>query len=401
MRALLVTTGSRGDVEPFVALARGLADAGHTATLAAPARFAPLASTHGVEHLGLDDSLFELQDELATKGALAAVTGSAKAKPALRRFLLDVADLADVPADVVVHHPKTLAAPSLAERIGVPAVAAQLIPLFQPTSAFPAPVLSARIPRFLNRATWRLVSAIEAPWRKVLTEVHREHLGLRTPLIGLAERIARDGALNAWSPHLLPAPPEWPAHAQPLGFWRTPAGAATPPQALVDFLGAGDPPVYVGFGSMVVRDPAALGRTVRDGLRRAGRRGVVVTGAGAIELEGDDDVLVLEQAPHHWLLPRVTAAVHHGGVGTLAAALAAGVPQVIRPFMGDQTFWARRAAELGVAVPVRRLTADSLGAALGTAAGLADRAADLAEALALEDGVTAAVRRLEATVAGH
>jgi sterol 3beta-glucosyltransferase len=126
---------------------------------------------------------------------------------------------------------------------------------------------------------------------------------------------------------------------------------------------------------------------------------VVVTGAGAIELEGDDDVLVLEQAPHGWLLPRVTAAVHHGGVGTLAAALAAGVPQIIRPFMGDQAFWARRAEEMGVAVPARRLTAESFAAALGTAAGLTARAQTLARALDEEDGVRAAVRRIERTIA--
>src|SRR5690606_16355151 len=110
-------------------------------------------------------------------------------------------------------------------------------------------------------------------------------------------------------------------------------------QELLDFLDAGPAPVHVGFGSMLTRNPAALGTAVREGLRRAGTRGVVATGAGAIELDSSDDILVLDQAPHDWLLPRMSATVHHGGVGTVAAALTSGIPQVVKPFLGDQPFW--------------------------------------------------------------
>ena len=394
MKVLLVTTGSRGDVQPFAALARGLAGAGHVPTLAAPARFASLAAEHGVAFVGLDDSLFELQDELAARGSLAALTGASRARPAMRRFLADVADLVDVPADAVVYHPKTLAAPMVAEAQGVPSLAAQLIPLYPPTAAFAAPVLSRSVPRFANRASWRLVSAVEAPWRRTLRELRRDRLALGSPLVGLGERVAAGGALNAWSPRLLPAPDDWPAGSAPVGFWRLPAGDWQPTPALADFLAAGEPPVYVGFGSMVDRHAAELGETVRDGLRRAGRRGVVATGSGALEIERSDDILVVDQVPHDWLFPRVAAAVHHGGIGTVAAALEAGVPQVVRPFLGDQPFWARRVAELGVGVGWSG-GPDALAAALAAALERAPAAGAAARDCATEDGVGVAVARIE------
>lgn len=399
MKVLLVSTGSRGDVEPFIALGRGLKSVGHDPTLAAPARFRDLTEDHALPFIALDDSLFDLQDDLARKGTLASLRGAAKAKRALRRFLFDVADLVQHPTDVVVYHPKTLAAPLVAEKQRVPAMAAQLIPLYQPTSAFPAPLLSRPVPAWLNRASWRIVAAVEAPWRSALREVHSDHLGLTTPLVGLAERISAGGVINAWSPHLLPAPAGWAAGTEPLGFWRLPLEEQSPPQYLVDFLDAGPVPVYVGFGSMRTRDPAALGAVVRHGLRRAGRRGIVATGAGAIDLESSDDILVLDEAPHDWLLPQVSVVVHHGGIGTVAAALTAGVPQVIRPFLGDQPFWGRRVQELQAGSLLRRdRAADLADAIVGTTA-LVPRCRALGQAMLQEDGVAGAIARIEHAVA--
>lgn len=205
--------------------------------------------------------------------------------------------------------------------------------------------------------------------------------------------------LHAWSPHLLPAPADWPAEARPTGFWTLPADAAwTPPEPLARFLADGDPPVYVGFGSAVGGDPEALTAAVLEAVRLTGRRAVLATGWGALRPgRPADGVLVIEEAPHDRLLPRVAVAVHHGGVGTVAAALRAGVPQVVRPFLGDQPFWAARLHRLGVAPPplTGRLRPERLAAAIADAADRAPAARDLAGRLAAEHGVTAAVRRLE------
>ncbi|GAA4706976.1 sterol 3beta-glucosyltransferase [Promicromonospora umidemergens] len=399
MRVLLVTMGSRGDVEPFVALAAALARAGHEPLLAAPRRLTEDAAARGLPVAPLDDGIFALQEEVAGKGALASVTAARSALPLLRRWLDDLATLRDSDADVVVYAPKSLGAPHLADLLGVPSIAALPVPLFSPTARFPSPMSPVRPPRFLNRASWRLAAVVEAPYRRMVSAWRSEALGLSGPTPGLTERVARDGVLHAWSPHLLPAPDDWPAELAPTGFWSLPPeeGRALP-AALDQFLDAGEPPVYVGFGSMLARDPEAFTQAVLDGLHRSGRRAVLATGWGALRpTRVPETVHVLDQAPHGLLLPRTAVAVHHGGVGTVAAAIRTGVPQVIRPFLGDQPFWARRVHELGTAArPLTgRLTADGLAAAIDDAATRAGAARELAARVSAEDGAAVVVARIE------
>jgi sterol 3beta-glucosyltransferase len=152
------------------------------------------------------------------------------------------------------------------------------------------------------------------------------------------------------------------------GAWTLDAPAEYhPPARITDFLAAGEAPVYVGFGSMAVDDPETLAREVMDGLRRAGKRGVLSTGYGAMADVGGDDMLFVGDVPHAWLFPRMSAVVHHGGPGTTASALHAGVPQLIVPFLSDQPFWGHRVAEAGVGpapVPIAKFTAAHLTAAI-------------------------------------
>ncbi len=400
MRALIITTGSRGDIQPFVALALGLIQAGHEPLLAAPRRFAPLAHPYGVPFAALDDSVFELQDELAGKGTRAALTAAGRVKPLMRRWLDDLTSLADTPTDIVVYAPKTLGAPSLAERVGVPSLPALTIPLFQPTRHFPVPIVSARLPRALNRPSWRLAGAVEAPWRGLLSRWREDALGLPGSAPSLTGRIAANGVLNAWSRHLLPAPPEWPAAARPLGFWPLDAEPDwQPSERLTRFLDQGEPPVYIGFGSAVGRHPEQLTETVLEALRLTERRGIIATGWGALSAFAEDEnVLFVDAVPHDWLLPRTAMAVHHGGVGTVAAAMRAGIPQIIKPFIGDQPFWARRVHALGIAAPpLRKLDPEGLADSIARAAGLTDRARALQALIKAENGVAAAVAAIEQT----
>src|SRR5690606_2867802 len=214
MRPLLITVGSRGDVQPYLALACGLLAAGHRPLLAAPRRFAPMAAARGVEFAPLDDELLTLQDSVKGQGVRAAITAARSVRPMLRRLLDDQAGLAARPEfDVVVHHPKALGGPSVAEKLGVPALAGLLLPLYVPTAAFAAPILPVRVPPALNRASWRITAAIEAPYRKTLRTWRRERLGLTGPV----PPATRGGVLHAWSPHLLPAPADWPEEARPIG----------------------------------------------------------------------------------------------------------------------------------------------------------------------------------------
>ncbi|MGW3352927.1 glycosyltransferase [Nonomuraea rubra] len=397
MNPLLITVGSRGDVQPYLALAGGLLAAGHRPLLAAPRRFEPLATARGVDFAPLNDEMLALQDKVQGQGVRAAITAARSVKPMLRRLLGDQAALTAHQADVVVYHPKSLGGPYLAEKLGVPALAGLLLPLYLPTAAFPSPILPVRVPRALNRATWRVSSAVEAPYRGTVRDWRAGALGLRAGFRPVADLVKAGGVLHAWSPHLLPAPADWPADAHPTGFWTMPAVDWTPPERLARFLDAGGPPVYVGFGSSSSGDPETLTATVLQAVRLTGRRAVLATGWGALRPGAEPDgVLVIEEAPHEWLLPRVAVAVHHGGIGTVAAALRAGVPQVVRPFLGDQPFWAGRLHHLGVAPPpvTGRLTPDRLAAAIEKAVALAPAARALATPVRAEDGIAAAVARI-------
>lgn len=160
---------------------------------------------------------------------------------------------------------------------------------------------------------------------------------------------------------------------------------------LLDFLRSGDQPVFVGFGSMQLPDPEQLSELVARAVRQAGVRAVVQAGWAGLAPSGGD-VLVVDDVPHEWLFPRVAAVVHHGGAGTTAAGLRAGVPSVTVPVLLDQPFWAARLHRLGVGpapLPHRELTAESLAAAIRRCLdepNYRGRAAALAERIRAEDG---------------
>ena len=396
-RPLLITTGSRGDVQPFLVLARALSEAGAHPVVAAPRRFDNLAARFGVEFIGLDDSILDLQDELVGAGPVRAVRSLGRIRPLMRRWLNDLAELAHGEAgraDIAVFTQKVLGGASLAERLKIPGLPAQLIPTGPPTSAFRAPLAPVGTPRLLRRASWLLVGAAEAPWRRMVAQWRSTRLGVTTRPIPFSRIIASRGILSAWSPRLLAAPPEWHSSQSPLGFWRSRETGTLPPD-IERFLADGPPPVVIGFGSMRHDDPARLAREVVDGLRRAGRRGILLAGWSGLSVSGGGDILAVEEAPLGGLLPRAAAIVHHGGVGTVGAALHAGTPQVISPFFGDQSFWAGRLRELGVAPrPLMRITGEALAERLRAADALADTAGALGEVMADEDGCAAAIGRI-------
>jgi sterol 3beta-glucosyltransferase len=214
--------------------------------------------------------------------------------------------------------------------------------------------------------------------------------------------------LMGYSPHVVPHPADWPAHFHTTGYWFLDEEERwQPPAGLVDFLAAGEPPVSIGFGSMTGRDPRRLTEIVAGAVAQSGLRAVLLSGwAGLGELALPDTIYCLPGAPHSWLFPRVAAVVHHGGAGTTAAGLRAGVPSLIIPHFADQPFWGRRVHALGAGpqpIPRPKLTVDNLAAALrelvaGT--GLRRQAHALARKIAQEDGVATAVHLLDQRLSG-
>lgn len=207
-------------------------------------------------------------------------------------------------------------------------------------------------------------------------------------------------ALNGFSPHVVPRPPDWEPHVYVTGYWFLDAHADwQPPAKLEDFLQSGPPPVYVGFGSMSHGNPRAATQTVLQALRRAGQRGILLSGWGGLEeSELPGSICLVDSVPHSWLFPRVAAVVHHGGAGTTAAGLRAGRPSVIVPFLSlDQSFWGWRVAGLGAGpapVAARHLTADKLAEAITAAISdpqIGRAANELGMKIRAEDGVAQAI----------
>lgn len=421
MKVLIMTLGTRGDVQPFVALAHGLTVAGHDAVLAAPHRFAEFVRGHGVEFAGIDDGPLRLMDDRATvvedvaTGGLGKKLALAKQMPALfTRTLTDCWTVAsDGPgagADVVVHNGQVIAGQHVAERLGRPAVLALPIPMYVPTREFPWP--GQPMPRVVpNRATFLgmkgpavMFGRTVDRWRSTLDLPKRKgrHDPLRAPGGSPAP------VLHAISRHVLPRPADWPATATMTGYWFLTDSEPPPlPRALTEFLDAGEPPVFIGFGSMSGPDPAATTATVLTAARKTGVRAIIGTAWGGLTAETADDVFTIGEVPFDQLFPKVAAVVHHGGAGTIAAAAAAGRPQVVCPFVADQPFWGHRMHHLGVApepLHQRHLDPDRLAAAIERAVSdttFAIAADRLGQLIRAEDGVREAVRQLETITAQY
>jgi sterol 3beta-glucosyltransferase len=209
--------------------------------------------------------------------------------------------------------------------------------------------------------------------------------------------------LYCYSPSIVPAASDWNNCNHVTGCWFLDREAEwQPPCELVDFLQAGPAPVYVGFGSMYSANPEVVTGMVLQALARAKQRGILQTSWGGLSnADLPDDVFAVDSIPHDWLFPQMAAVVHHGGSGTTAAGLRAGMPTVIIPFFADQPFWGARVFELGAGpapIPKKRLTLERLADAIRAATCdevIRARASALGERIRVEDGVTEAVEVLQ------
>lgn len=401
-----MTAGSRGDVAPFTGLGHGLARAGHEVTLVTHARFEPLAARAGIRFHPLPvDPRAELESSRG-RGLHRSATGVGK----LMRVVALARALAGRMTDDLVAAARTsdalLLAASLgplghtiAEGLSLPSMGVHLQPL-SPTREFAPPMLGVGSWGPVgNRVAGVGVSlAVEQVFAAAVPPV-RARLGLprARPTAGLRAR-ERQGwpVLHGFSPLVVARPRDWRAGLDVAGYWWPYDAEERLPTRLAEFLDAGPPPVFVGLGSATVPDPRQLGAEIVRALRAAGLRGVIQRGWAGLEASGDD-MLTIDEVPHSLLFPRMAALVHHAGAGTTAAGLRAGVPAVPVPIQFDEGFWAARLVGLGVApgaVPLRRLTADTLTSALVRATrdpGYRERARALGARIRSEDGVAPVV----------
>ncbi|MFD3747847.1 glycosyltransferase [Nocardia sp. NPDC058633] len=437
MRALLAFTGSRGDAQPGILLARSLRERGHDVTLALAPNLVVFARDHGVPavpfgrdtadllHAQRTDRRFASRDPRTRLRALFDLQ-----RRGVPEQLADLRALAPGHDVVVAGMAGEEVAESVARAVGLPFAAVHFFPI-QPNSVVPVVPArwAARLPGFVHRGGWSVLARARAA-------------ALAPVLPVAAGPNVASVRIQAYDPRLFPGVDEQlpgPFVGFPLdrnGFLTSAEGAEPitvgmhddrtpsfveavdervvesfddtavsdlrlPSPTLDSWLDEASAPIYVGFGSMDVGDPAAFVATLREVCARRGRRLLLASGWASIGPGFEDAVAIVGQVDHARVLPRCVAAVHHGGAGTTAAALRAGVPQVICSVQADQPYWGQALRRLGLAatIPAKKLTGDRLEALLDLISrpDVVQRAATCAAGFAT-DGVERAADAVEALV---
>jgi sterol 3beta-glucosyltransferase len=379
MKILLQTLGSRGDVQPFIALGSELQRRGHDVAVSASAEFAPMIEAAGLRANCLSISYEALINTPQMKAAMGGFAGRMRAyrdmQEMMRRQTQEMWEVGLAErADLILYHPKGFLSPYLARETGAKAVPVFLQPGFAVTGAYPnfllgtrdmGPALNRLSHRFLLGATRWGTGLLAKSWAK------KGGVDLGARLDPLAGYGADGLRLHGFSPTLFPPPADWTTGNRTTGYFFADPAPFDPPAELSAFLDAGPPPIYAGFGSMPGMDPERQTRAVVEALKATGQRGIIATGWGGLSGDGaGPNILVLKSAPHPWLFPRVRAAIHHGGSGTTHESLRWGKPTIICPLMGDQPFFGEMVARIGAGpkpIPQKRLSGPGLADAIKAA----------------------------------
>ncbi|QFT33152.1 Desosaminyl transferase EryCIII precursor [Labrenzia sp. THAF82] len=383
-RILIASLGTRGDVQPYVALAKELVLQGAEVTLStgegfedmieqvgARARPLPINYQTLLQSEDIQEALFSL------KGKIRAAKQNLALQKELTRCLWSIT--LDEQPDLILFNLKATVVTLAARRLGVPALPTALQPVTAPTAEFPLPLFAIPdLGSYFNRKSYLagrfLMKVGLATLIKPIKPEAEAEFGMSGALMdghwpggGMAP------ALQAFSKALVPTPEDWSEENIACGYWLTETDAAyRPPADLQQFLQDDSSPVYLGFGSMPSKDPEKLTKTVLASLKNTGQRAVLATGWGGLVKENlptemADRLFLIDKAPHSWLFPRCSAVVHHGGAGTTHEALRWGKPSLICPVFGDQPFWGSRVHKIGAGpapLPQKQLTTTQLTTAL-------------------------------------
>ncbi|RAR07338.1 glycosyltransferase family 1 protein [Stemphylium lycopersici] len=417
--------GSRGDVQPFIPIAKLLQAAPyhHRVRICTHPAFKDFVESNGVEFFSIGGDPEALMAYMVKNPGLLPNMQSIKAGDIGKRRK-EMAEMmegtwrscieagdgmgermsalnVDVPedlfiADAIIANPPSMGHIHCAEKLGIPLHMVFTMP-WSPTKAFHHPLAAMEygeveksVANYFSFGIMELLT-----WQglgDVINKFRTQTLGLdaMSPLWGhrLLSRL-RIPYSYLWSQALIPRPSDWGDHIHITGFSFLDAGSNyTPPDDLTEFLAKGPPPVYIGFGSIVVDDPVGLTKLLFEAVKLAGVRAIVSKGWGGVG-GGDvpENIYLIGNCPHDWLFKRVSCVVHHGGAGTTAAGIALGKPTVAVPFFGDQPFWGQMIAKAGagpVPVPFKQMTAESLANSI---------------TFALQDSVQVAVQNMAASIA--
>ncbi len=417
MKITIFAAGSRGDIQPCVLLGKGLQQAGYQIRLAAPENFAGFIQEYGLDFYPLRGDVQQIMasdtgQEFMENGNLNPMKSIRAIQTMIGPVVMDMTEdayTACLDADALICLGVFSAfGQAITEALNIPIIHVEPTPLLW-TREFPAP--SWPIQRDLgdwhNYISGILMLQVIWQWYRPFIHDFRQRLGLPAYSAATFYRTLRSTPmLSAYSPSIIPHPEDWPKNVHITGYFFQDAQSDWQPSPnLKTFLAAGDPPVYIGFGSMTGSNPEQFAKLIVKALAKSGQRGLLLTGWGGLQPNlVPDNVFVIDSAPHSWLFPRMAAVVHHGGAGTTAEGLRAGVPSVIVPFILDQPFWGARIKALGLGpdpIPHKKLTVDRLADAIKLAVidpEIKQRTDSVGTAIRAENGIGNAVKIVQSVI---
>ncbi|KAK9735783.1 hypothetical protein RND81_04G227400 [Saponaria officinalis] len=408
MQIVMLIVGTRGDVQPFIAIGKRLQEHGHRVRLATHQNFKDFVLSSGLEFFPLGG------DPKVLAGYMVKNKGFLPSEPSeipiqrhqIREIIFSLLGACKDPdpetqapfnAEAIIANPPAYGHTHVAEALKIPIHIFFTMP-WTPTSEFPHP-LSRVTQHVAYRLSYQVVDVmIWLGIRDMINEFRKKKLKLRS--VYSPHHSLHDTPYGyIWSPHLVPKPKDWGPKIDVVGFsYLDLASDYKPPQELLDWLEKGPQPIYIGFGSLPVQEPEKMTKTIVRALELTEQRGIINKGWGGLGnlAEPKEFVYLLDNVPHDWLFLQCAAVVHHGGAGTTAAGLKAACPTTIVPFFGDQPFWGERVHEKGVGpspIPIEDFCLEKLVSAIRFMRDpkVKQRAVELSKELETEDGVTGAV----------
>ncbi|KAI9155563.1 glycosyltransferase family 1 protein [Paramyrothecium foliicola] len=424
LNIVVQVVGSRGDVQPFIALGNELQKQGHRVRIATHQTFESFVLSSGLEFYPIGGDPSELMAFMVKNPALIPSLKSIRAGDVQkkRKMIADILvgcwkscierDLQTgrpFVANAIIANPPSFAHIHCAQALNIPVHLVFTMP-WSSTRSFSHPLANIQGlsltagSKEREIANWVSFAAVEwLTWQGLGDIINEWRATLQLEPVPFSEGPLLAETLKipftyCWSPALVPKPIDWPSHLDVCGFFFREAPKYDPPKELANFLSNGEPPVYIGFGSIVIEDPEAVTQIILDAVQEAGVRAIVSRGWSKLggDRTSDDRVLYLGDCPHEWLFQQVSAVVHHGGAGTAACGLRFGRPTTVVPFFGDQPFWGEMVAAAGAGpspIPYKQLTSQNLGDALKFCISqeAIEAAQKISEMMRNENGVVSAV----------
>lgn len=358
MKITMLTLGSRGDVQPYVALGQGLIKNGHEVTICTGESFKEFVEKSGINFFKATADFMSI---LSTDEGKTLFEGGGKnifktmryAKEVINPLFRSTFDdfyKASMDSDVIIYHPKAMVACDIAEHIGAKSICISPVPIIYPITEFPnlGAFPTQNFGGFLNKLTYLPVKFSDSAFMKEINDFRITTLGAKTRNGGKYSDVNKMNILYPISKSIFKDVKSWDDHVLLSGFLFMDSSNEQIEDNVIEFLDKGEQPWVISFSSMPLKNPERFRDTILETMSIRNERAIVITGNSGMNFDDHDNILSIKAIPHRFIFGKAKGIIHHGGIGTTAEALLSGAPQHIIPFNVDQPFWANRLVKLGL-----------------------------------------------------